>query len=48
MTPQSHEERLAAIRRKNEARNLSILASIQLPLWVKGSARINKFELVYA
>ncbi len=32
VTPQSHEERLAAIRRKNEARNVSILSSTQLPL----------------
>ncbi len=48
VAPQSHEERLAAIRRKNEARKVSILTNIQLPVWMTGLARINKFELVYA
>ena len=48
VTLQSHEERLAAIRRKNEARKVSILANIQLPVWMTGQAKINKLELVYA
>ncbi len=46
--PQSQEERIATIRRKNEARRESILASIQLPVWMIGLTRINKFEVVYA
>ncbi len=48
VTPQSHEERLAAVRRENEACKVSILSSMQLPVWMKGLSRINKFELVYA
>ena len=47
VTPQTLEERIATIRRKNEARRESILASIQLPVWMTGLARINKFEMVY-
>ncbi len=46
--PQSQEERIATIRRNNEARRESILASIQLPVWMTGFTRINKFEMVYA
>ncbi len=46
--PQSQEEQTATIRRKNEARRESIVASIQLPVWMTGLTRINKFEVVYA
>ncbi len=48
MTPQSLEERLATVRLKNGARRESILSSIQLPVWMNGLNRINKFEMVYA
>ncbi len=48
VTPQSLEERIATIRRKNEAKRESIVANIQLPIWMTGLARIIKIEMVYA
>ena len=47
VTQQSHEARLATISCNNEARRVSFLANIQLPVWMADLTGINKYVLVY-